>query len=263
MRIRRHNTMFAALYGELVPHPWPDPHAARSDAYSLFVARSSAMGCLADAGEGMPGGLWAMNDAGHDQDPASGSSHVLWFQVSTEPVPAERPLPVQAFLSCAGDVVERIGTLRLEAVQVLLPLQSIDASTEDSSPLGSILQAAGWFDDCSPQQKASVEVTLDGGQELNIHTMMPEMFTWMRALQQDVFSLESFSLADKGMKAKPRALSDLLWRGPSHHRVTFHGTLAEWSVDALGWVACLLAHTSYRHGVSGPLMFTASQRRSQ
>jgi len=41
-------TMFAALYGELVLHPRPDPLAELSeDAYSLFYARSAAMGWLA------------------------------------------------------------------------------------------------------------------------------------------------------------------------------------------------------------------------
>jgi hypothetical protein len=39
--------MFASLHGELAVHPWRDPEAA-SDAYSLFVARSSAMGWLAE-----------------------------------------------------------------------------------------------------------------------------------------------------------------------------------------------------------------------
>ncbi|MFY1692524.1 hypothetical protein [Plantactinospora sp. WMMB782] len=42
--------------------------------------------------------------------------------------------------------------------------------------------------------------------------------------------------------------------------MTFDGTLAEWSVDALGWLAGFLADLGAGHGVRGPLLFTA--RRS-
>ncbi|MER6475658.1 hypothetical protein [Streptomyces filamentosus] len=72
-------TMFAALYGELVPHTWRDP-APEHDAYRLFPQRSLAMGRLDDrpgTGEGSASGgrthvapeLWAMNDAGRGHPP--------------------------------------------------------------------------------------------------------------------------------------------------------------------------------------------------
>ena len=47
--------------------------------------------------------------------------------------------------------------------------------------------------------------------------------------------------------------------GAAHHRVTFRGTLAEWSLDALGWLAAFLADVSSRQGVSTPLLFTAGR----
>jgi hypothetical protein len=51
--------LFAALFGELVLHPRPGPLADPSqDAYSLFAARSAAMGWLTPAVEGTSGGLW-------------------------------------------------------------------------------------------------------------------------------------------------------------------------------------------------------------
>jgi hypothetical protein len=146
--------MFTALHGELRLHPWRDPLLALSDPYSLFVARSSAMEWLAEATEDVSGGLWGMNDAGQDPGPTSSSSRVAWFQVSlAEPVPPGRPLPVQAFLSCAGDVVARLGTLDLQAAQVLLPVHSLAASVDQSSgagAVGTLIQDAGWFVDCDP-----------------------------------------------------------------------------------------------------------------
>ncbi|TDC61125.1 hypothetical protein E1258_12510 [Micromonospora sp. KC207] len=59
-----------------------------------------------------------MNDAGQDHphaDPAA--SLAAWFQVAVDPVADDRPLPVQPFLRCAGDVAARIGDLDLQAVQ--------------------------------------------------------------------------------------------------------------------------------------------------
>lgn len=263
LSIRPDSTMFAALHGELALHPWRDPFVASSDAYSLFVARSSAMGWLAEAAENAFGGVWGMNDAGQDPNPGSQSSRVAWFQVSlTEPVPAGRPLPVQAFLACAGDVVARIGALRLRAVQVLLPVQSLDAPSGASSRVSAVLtllQDTGWFADRDPNLRTQVRVTLDGGQDPSIRSAAPEMLRqWMQEFKQDVFSCDSFSLTDDDDMALKPAIIDELWLGPSHHRATFHGALAEWSLDALGWLAAFLADASSRHGVSSPLMLTAS-----
>ncbi|HEY5987952.1 MAG TPA: hypothetical protein VIV12_16500 [Streptosporangiaceae bacterium] len=75
-------TMLAALYGKMVLHPRPDPLGVLSeDAYSLFHARSSAMGWLTPAVEGASGGSWGMNDAeaGHGSGPQP--QRVAWFQV--------------------------------------------------------------------------------------------------------------------------------------------------------------------------------------
>ncbi|TDB79182.1 hypothetical protein [Micromonospora sp. KC721] len=44
-------TLFAALYGELVPHAWRDP-GSELDAYLLFWHRSVAMGWLDDTDAG-------------------------------------------------------------------------------------------------------------------------------------------------------------------------------------------------------------------
>jgi len=44
-----------------------------------------------------------------------------------------------------------------------------------------------------------------------------------------------------------------LWRDTGQHLVTFNGTLAEWSLDALGWLAAFLAQIAFVHGVNRPL----------
>ena len=171
-------------------------------------------------------------------------------------------MPVQAFLACAGDVVARIGTLDLQAVQVLLPVpiraESAGSSSLRLDALGSLLSANGWFVAGNPQARTPVQVTVAGGQDPSIHSAAPEVFRWTREIKQDVFSCESFSLAhDDAVVVGPNV--DRLWPGPGHHRATFRGTLAEWSLDALGWLTAFLADTSSRYGIITPVMLTATR----
>ncbi len=263
---RAAKTMYAALYGELVPHPRPDPSAEVSpDAYSLFEARSAAMGWLTTpAAECPPGGLWGMNDA--QAVPGSGlqPARVAFFQVVLTGQAPVTVLPVQPFLSCAGDVVARLGALRLAAVQVLLPERDAEADGPVASPSGMraaglLLDAADWFAGCDPRLRAPVRVTLDGGSDAPIHAAAAGVVRWVQDISQDVFTCDSFSLAaEDQLILQPTALHG----GPpgtAQHRVTLRGTLAEWSLDALGWLAAFLADASTRHGVSTPLMLTAGR----
>ncbi|MGN9846464.1 hypothetical protein ACTMTI_50990 [Nonomuraea sp. H19] len=263
MSIEPVGTMFAALHGRLTPHAWRDPRVASSDAYSLFLARSSAMGWLADTAAGSSGGLWGMNDAGHDitagRDTTAEArpTRVAWFQVSlAEPARPRRPLPVQPFLSCAGDVVARIGVPRLEAVQVLLPVQSLHPPSRPDSVM-NLLQDTGWFADRDPRARTRVRVTLDSGQDPAIGSAATTMVSWLREFQQEIFSLDSITPAERNEPALGPAITDELWRGPAHHRVTLRGDLAEWSLDALGWLSAFLADVASHAGVATPLLLTA------
>lgn len=253
--------LWVALHGQLTVHPWRDPVAAESDVYQLFVARSSAMGWLAEAAEGAIGGLWGMNDA--QQEPESGivPSHAVWFQVDLVNV-GDALLPVQPFLACAADVISRIGILDVQAVQMLLPIQSLEVAALASPHLNatrSLARTAGWFSDSDPSARAKVTVTLDGGQVPTITSVAPSAFRWAQEFLQDVFLLDSFSLAhDRALQLVPTII-DELWTGPAHHRATFRGSLAEWSLDALAWSAAFLAEACYRHGIKTPLLFTAGR----
>jgi hypothetical protein len=100
---------------------------------------------------------------------------------------------------------------------------------------------------------------LDGGTDPSIHATAPAILQWVRDVRQEVFACDSFSLADDDhliLRPIPfeNATSDAI-----HHRVTLRGTLAEWSLDALGWLAAFLADGTSRHGVSTPLIFTANR----
>ncbi|WP_422769931.1 hypothetical protein ACN28C_24820 [Plantactinospora sp. WMMC1484] len=268
-------TMSAALYGELHPHPWRDPETTQ-DAYILFHDRSLAMGWLDDLGgtvritaggveerpTGGPG-LWGMNDAGQDHPLAlPESSLVAWFQVGVEPVTGDRPLPVQPFLRCAADTVTRIGGLHLRAVQLLLPVQGIDASARPAYAELPALRTAGWFSGGDPRARTRVRVILDSGQDPSIRMAAPRMRERMGRLEQEVFACESLSHedpADDDPLASRPPFEDHFWNGPARYRATLHGTLAEWSPDALGWLGGLLADLAARHGITTPLLLTATR----
>ena len=132
-----------------------------------------------------------------------------------------------------------MGTLQLDAIQVLLPIQSIervaDKSWRDDGLLAPI-SSAGWFFDCDPRSITRVQVVLDGGENPIIRSVASDLFQWLRTIKQSVFVCDSFSLTDDTNVAKPTFL-DHLWIGPPQHPVAFYGTLVEWSLDALG---CLL-----------------------
>jgi len=254
-------TMFAGLHGELTLHSWRDPVAAESDAYSLFHSKSVAMGWITRAVEGATGGLWGMNDAGQQgPDPNAQHPYAVWFQVSLPRLisPAQ-PLPLQPFLSCVGDVVARMGTLQLDAIQVLLPLQSIaglaDASLRKNG-LFAPISSAGWFFDCNPHATTRVQVVLDGGENPAIRSVASELFQRLQRIKQTVFVCDSFSLTDDTNVLKPIFLDDAF--EPSQHPVTFYGTLVEWSLDALGWLAAFLAGVSFEFGVTTPMLLTVS-----
>jgi hypothetical protein len=247
--------MYAALFGELALHPRPDAAGEPSeDAYSLFRARSAAMGWLTPAVAGAPGGIWGMHEAEAGPAPRSEPAPVASFQVGLTGPAAAGTLPVQPFLACAGAVVARLGTLRLQAVQVLLPERDapgrgVLASRSGLRVAWPLLDSRNWFADCDPRRRASVRVTLDGP-DPSIRAAAPAILQRIREIRQDVFLCESLSLADDDHLVLPPTPLD---EGPPpeipHHRVTFHGTLAEWSLDAVGWLAAFLADVSSRQRV--------------
>jgi hypothetical protein len=270
--------MTAALYGELSPHPWRDPDAATEDPYSLFYKRSLSMGWLDDVGThvrferdpatgrdvevvlGETGaeGLWGMHEAGPEVPGCGAASPVAaWFQVGVNAVPPDRALPVQPFLRCADDVVARFGALRLLAVQMLLPVQQLLHTTP--RPGLPSLSGSGWYFESDPRARTEVAVTVDSGQDPTVPEAADEMLKWLRRDDQDVFACDAYSLTDHTTLAESTPFHCGEWKDPPRHRVTFRGTLAEWSLEAVGGVAAVLADAGARHGVIAPVQFTAAR----
>ncbi len=245
-------TMFAALYGNFVPHNWHDPE---HDAYSLFYHRSLAMGWLAD---GEAPGLWAMNDAGWDHPLAANAELASWFQVEASAVPSDRPLPVQPFLRCAHDATSRAGTLDLSAVQVLLPLRGLAATTRPAYAAVPSMRTIPWFTSRDPRSATPVDVRADSGQDSSILAVTDELANRLGHLDQDVFVGTSHHTTSRSDVLLP-PFDDSFWNGPPLNGVVLRGQLAEWSCDAIGWLAEVVAESVAQLGVRSPLLFTVTR----
>lgn len=270
---RTAGTMFAALYGRLVPHAWRGPEPEH-DAYSLFYHRSLAMGWLDDraagtrgdgTGDHAPGapGLWAMNDAGWDHPLAApGAGLVSWFQVEASTPPSDRPLPVQPFLWCAENTTARAGALDLTAVQVLIPVQGLDPSSRPPYATVPAMLTTPWFAEHDPRSRTPVAVSINSGREPSVPAVAQRLSDHLGHLDQDVFRCGSHELADPH-DVLPPPFDDGFWNGPPLHGALLHGELAEWSCDAVGWLAELVADTVANLGVGSPLLLTVTRAVSR
>jgi hypothetical protein len=245
---------FVALYGSVEPHPWCDPSGRADDVWWLLRTRSEEMGWSAEDGTG---GLWNVYDAGRDLPGFEAASPLAaWFHVGLEPVPEGRPLPVQPLLCCIDAVMGRLGTLTLEAVQILLPVQGLASSGRRDA---AVLPAGtGWFAAADPRSATRVRVTLDSGQVPSLRTAAPQMLAWLDRLEPPTFRRDSSSMVGPDPVAAALPFDDSFWTGPSLTTVTFSGTLADWSLEAVGWLAALLADALARHGVTTPDVLTLS-----
>lgn len=265
---RTAGTMFAALYGDLVPHSWHDPESEH-DAYQLFHQRSLAMGWLDDRASAAEGdapegravvapGLWAMNNAGWSRPLAApGPDLISWFQVEASAVAGDRPLPVQPFLRCAEDTTARIGTVRLSAVQVLLPVQGLDASSRPPYAIVPSMQTIDWFGERDPRSRTSVKIRIDSGRDPSIPSVALQLTRCLGHLDQDVFVCGAHALADPECVPAP-PFDDSFWNGPPLHGMTLRGEIAEWSCDAVGWLAEAVADSAAHLGVHSPLLLTVT-----
>lgn len=233
--------MFAAFHGELIPHPWRDTESEH-DAYQLFHQRSVAMGWTDDrssaAGDERASrapGLWAMNNAFCGTRHAAAEPFAR-FQVECSTPASDRPLPVQPFLRCAEDTTALIGTARLSAVQLLLPLQGLDPASRPRNALVPSMETCDWFGERDPRVRTPVKITIDSGRNPRITAVARQLVGYLVRLEQEVFILGESGGADEDGTLPP-PFADRFWNGPPLHGMTLRGELAEWSCDAVGWLA--------------------------
>lgn len=204
-------------------------------------------------------GLWGMNDAGWNHPLAApGAGLISWFQVGASAVADDRPLPVQPFLRCAQDATAWAGTLDLSAVQVLLPVQGLDPSSRAPyAPVPAML-TVDWFAERDPRLRTPVEVNINSGRDPSIPAVAQQLTDHLGHLDQDVFVCRSHDVACRGTVLPP-PFDDRLWNGPPLHGVVLRGELAEWSCDAIGWLAEVVADSTAQLGIRSPLLLTVTR----
>lgn len=237
--------MLAAFHGRLDPHPWRPPESEH-DAYQLFHQRSVAMGWLDDrssaAGDECASrapGLWAMNDAFCSARHKAAEPFAR-FQVECSTPANDRPLPVQPFLRCAEDTTARIGTAHLSAMDLLLPVQGLAPISRPGNVLVPSMETCDWFGDRAPQARTPVEIIIGTGSSATAPVLGRQLMTALANLDQELFL--------PGRK-----------EGLDADRPTFPGELAEWSCDAIGWLAATIADSAAHLGVRTPLMLTVAR----
>jgi hypothetical protein len=264
--------MVAELYGEFAFHPEPDDPARSEDAYSLFHDRSAALGWLTPARPGAAGGVWGMNDA--EVTPAQGPERprVALFQVVRTHA-AGNGVPIQAFMACVNQVVTRLGRVEVAAVQLLVPAESVGegvmASRDGLRVAESVLAGASWFADASPSVRTAITATLDGGPDRTVRERADEIERWVGGIQQladtdrQVFAPERLSLAEADqLLPAPMNFYRPDWPTSCQHCVTFFGSPAEWSLDAVGWLAAFFVDGASRNGVTGPVRLAVERSRA-
>jgi hypothetical protein len=222
--------ILAALFGDLALYPQPpiDPDRRQDIGYSLFNARSAALGLTLHG----------------DGEVNEGVGVVASFQLMLGD--DDKLAPMQPFLAVVEDVVARLGRLRLDAVQISMPAP--DRGTSERDALGL---ASDWFALCDPALPVPVRVTLDSPDERI--TMVAPAAMHRQAMYEHVFRLDSLSEDHLVLSPIPPDSGDV------HHRVTFTGTLAEWSFDALGFLTAFLNDLAASQGIITPLILNAEK----
>jgi hypothetical protein len=253
--MKLHNpAMLAGIYGSLTLHEWIDPTLFEEDSYSLFAARAGALGWSQRA----QGPYWGMNDAGQSWTGGMASDRVAWFQVGLPEPLIGSGLPVQAVLACAEDVVSRVGFLELGGVQLLLPLHLGSVQLED------LLTQQSWFAAADPAAGSTIRVTVEAGEDgAEIAGRAAAIGETLSGAGAGPVVLDRWSTdPPAAAELAPPVIEDLWWLGDGRHPVTFTGTTVEWSIDAIGYAAALVAWACGERGIATPVAITIDKGRS-
>lgn len=239
------DTLLVAVHGSFDLHPWLDAETLTEDAYSLFTTRARAMGWLSDAMGRSPARYWAMNDAGQRWPTSDGQ--IAWFQVAIEISLPGGVLPVRPVLACVDDVLRRAGRLALKGVQLLLPLHlATDASVE-------LAASDNWFAVLPTATGTALRLTLDTG-SADCTPSASRLQEVLRGLDRAGFSTGDVTADSSAAVVLNPPVVGESWLGPGHHRLTMTATVPEWTLDAVGHLALLIAEGCRRAGMASPAL---------
>lgn len=245
--------MMVGWYGRIERHSWLPSTWTEEDAFSLFAAHAEAMGWCSSGTGGA--GLWGMNDAGQDW---AGSAHtrLAWFQVGLphDREGASRQLPLQPLARCSWDALSRIGDVESDAVQFLVPLQLAGPSA------GRLESSLNPFNTSDPAARTAATVTVDTGSDDVGRRRVDVLLDGMRAFHTGPFRVTGPGRETPTIDVPQPPLVETMWMGSSRHPVEFDADLPEWTPDALGWLALLVAEGARRAGIATTALVSISRR---
>ena len=139
----------------------------------------------------------------------------------------------------------------------MLPLDRLDPS--DRAALFPQVDGLGWWAPRDPAAEMRVRMTIDSGQDPTAPTVARAVVDGLNGLDQDVVRADPASLADPHPEPPSLRFSDHLWPGPPSARASFTATLAEWSLDTIGWAGSVLADVAVESGLRTPTVLTVSR----
>lgn len=251
------STAMVGLYGTMRRHQWIDEDSMTHDAYSLFVARSSAMGWSSAGPGGLIADLWGMNDAG--QEWHKDHNRLCWFQVGlnlreVSPLP---PIPVVPMVAGAWDSVSRVGAVDVTAVQMLVPLQLAGPAA------GYLVSSSSWFSAANPADTITATVDIDTGSDASATDMIAEILAGMRSFRTQPFAVTALDQNDSMsiVAIEPPLVGDL-WMGDSRNKVSFAAELPEWTAESIGWLIMLAVEGARRAGVATTALISVAQKEA-
>jgi hypothetical protein len=115
-----------------------------------------------------------------------------------------------------------------------------------------------WFAECDPALRTPVEVSINSGRDPSIPAVAEQLIEHLGQLDQEVFVSGSHEIAGRDAVLPP-PFDDSFWNGPPLHGVALRGELVEWSCDAVGWLAEVVADSVAQLGVRSPLLLTVTR----
>ena len=238
-------SMFVAIFGSIRPHPWIASETSPEDAYSLFASRAELMGWSREDGTG----LWSMNDATLDLPVSSPRARIAWFQVGVDERTVDgASFPFHPLLTCAGDVLDRVGDVVVEAAQFLVPLQIGGTPPTISS-------VPNWFNMCNPATSVGVRVTVDSGEDPVLPQVAADVAALASTMAREPFRVAPTAIGTTPVQLLPEA-TDGFWLGEGRHPVTFDAVAPEWSLDSIAWTANILAESCRRTGMKTSILIS-------
>lgn len=100
-------------------------------------------------------------------------------------------------------------------------------------------------------------VTLDAGNSNEAITRSSDLLDRLTRLNTGPFAVDSQPLSAPRVRQQP-TLTDP-WLGDEHQPVTFPMSVPEWSLDALGYVAALVAHVCSDAGLTTSVLVSMAR----